>query len=410
MAITVVLVLLAACSSWPANAGSSVQVLGSWTGSEAEIFQQVLQPFQDRTGIRVDYTTTRDLRGAIAEGLADGHPPDLAGLEGPTHLQELASQGALHDIGQAIDLQQYKASVPPAFVEFGSINGRLVGVFIKATVKGLIWFNPRVFRRGTPSSYADLQLLSEPYLRDGTREWCVGLGSKESSGWPGTDLVESFLIHQSGVDAYDRWAAGDLPWTSDEVRAAFAGYGRVVADDAVFGGSEVVLRTQFEAAGEPLFTDPPGCLFLHQASFMPTFLATGGRKPGVDFDFFPFPEIDPANRGAVIGGGDLFGLLTDNPAAAELLAYLVSPEAQSVLVSAGGALSVDRRVTDYPNPLVAREAVILTSATHFRFDASDLMPAAINEAFWRAILDYTAHPDQLEPILQRLEQLRHGGP
>jgi alpha-glucoside transport system substrate-binding protein len=71
---------------------------------------------------------------------------------------------------------------------------------------------------------------------------------------------------------------------------------------------------------------------------------------------------------------------------------------------------VDRRVTDYPNPLVAREAVILTSATHFRFDASDLMPAAINEAFWRAILDYTAHPDQLEPILQRLEQLRHGGP
>jgi alpha-glucoside transport system substrate-binding protein len=410
--ISVLLVgmLLVACGPGPAANRSSVQVLGSWTGREADIFQRVLQPFEVRTGIRVDYTMTRDLRGAIAQAIVDGHPPDLAGLEGPTHLQELAAQGALHDIGDAIDLQRYKASVPPAFVEFGSINSRLVGVFLKATVKGLVWYDPKVFRRGTPSTYADLQVLSEPYLKDGTRQWCVGLASKESSGWPGTDLVETFLIHQSGVEAYDRWTAGDLAWTSDEVRSAFEAYGRIVADDAVFGGPAGALKTDFDAAGDPLFTRPPGCLFLHQASFMPAFFETDGHRAGIDFDFFPFPALQGEQRGSVIGGGDLFGLLTDNPAAAQLLAYLVSPEAQSVLVTAGGALSVDRRVTGYPNDLVRREAALLTGATHFRFDASDLMPAAMNEAFWQAILDFTADQGRLDQILDRLEHVRQGLP
>jgi alpha-glucoside transport system substrate-binding protein len=261
-----------------------------------------------------------------------------------------------------------------------------------------------------PTELADLQFMAEPYLRGETRQWCVGLESKESSGWPGTDLVETFLILQSGVEAYDRWADGDLAWTSDEVRSAFQAYGRIVADDAVFGGPEGVLTTGFEVAGDPLFTDPPGCVFLHQASFMPAFFEADGRQAGVDFDFFPFPEINAANRGSVIGGGDLVGLLSDNPAAAELLAYLLTPEAQSVLVSAGGALSVDRRVTDYPNEVVRREAAMLTSAEHFRFDASDLMPATMNTAFWQAILEFTADQGQLETILTRLERIRQGGP
>ena len=386
---------------------SSVEVLGSWTGSEADAFQAVIQPFMDRTGIRVDYTTTRDLHGAIADGLADGHPPDLAGLEGPAHLQELASNGVLKDLGGAIDLQAYKQSVAPTFIDFGSVNGQLLGVFLKATVKGLIWYDPSVFRRGTPTTLADLQWMSEPYLTGETHQWCVGLASDESSGWPGTDLVESFLIHQSGVSAYDRWVDGELAWTSAEVRRAFQAFGQVVANDAVHGGVEGALTTAFQDAGEPLFSTPPGCLFLHQASFMPTFFEARGWTAGVDFDFFPFPDIEPENQGSVIGAGDLLGLLTDNPAAAQLLRYLASPDAQSIFVAHGGALSVDRRVSKYPNELVRREAALLAGAKRFRFDASDLMPADVNQAFWRAILDFTADQTRLDQILERLDGVRH---
>ncbi len=402
------LIGLAGCQGSAPAAAASVEVLGSWTGSEADAFRAMIRPFEERTGIRVDYVTTRDLHGSLADRLAKGDPPDLAGLNGPAHLRELTAAGALRSLGDVIDLPDYKRWVAPTFVDLGSVNGELRGVFLKATVKGLIWYNPKVFRRGVPGTFSDLQWMADQYF-DTARQWCVGLASEESSGWPGTDLIESFLIHQSGVEAYDRWVDGSLPWSSAEVRAAFQAYGRVVADDAVYGGAAGALATPFQDAGDPLFTDPPGCLLLHQGSFMPAFFDADGHTAGVDYDFIPFPEMNPQHHGAVIGGGDLFGMFTDNGAAAELMRYLVSVKAQEVLVSQGGALSVDQRVDAYPNDLVRREAAMLTSADHFRFDGSDMMPAASNAAFWKAVLDFTRDQSQLDAILQRLDRIRAGG-
>jgi hypothetical protein len=38
------------------------------------------------------------------------------------------------------------------------------------------------------------------------------------------------------------------------------------------------------------------------------------------------------------------------------------------------------------------------------------MPAAMNEAFWQAILDFTADQGRLDQILDRLEHVRQGLP
>ena len=57
-----------------------------------------------------------------------------------------------------------------------------------------------------------------------------------------------------------------------------------------------------------MFERPPGCLFLHQGSFIPTFFDQQELKPGRDYDFFPFPRFDEGGSELVIGGGDLFGM------------------------------------------------------------------------------------------------------
>jgi alpha-glucoside transport system substrate-binding protein len=180
----------------------------------------------------------------------------------------------------------------------------------------------------------------------------------------------------------------------------------VAADHAVHGGVAAALETDFRDAGDALFTSPPGCLFLHQASFMPAFWQDAGLRPGRDYDFFPFPEMSPEHSGAVIGAGDLFGLFTADPAAEELLEYLVSQEAQTLWVSAGGALSVHRNVTEYPDAVAAKAAAMLAGADRFRFDASDLMPGALNAAFWQGVLDYSEDPSLLPGILADLEAER----
>ena len=399
-------VLASACAQAPARLGGTVRVLGAWEGTERDAFLAVVAPFEAKTGIDVTYTSTRDLRGMIAEGRARHDPPDIAGLEGPAHMRELATGGALRDLTRAIDVQAYKADVAPTFIELGTVDGKLVGAFLKATVKGLLWFDPQALRMGLPESFTELKSMARTKQREPTREWCVGLESKEASGWPGTDWIETFLLHQAGLATYDRWVGGQLPWTSDEVRRAFEAFGQIVAPDAVFGGVDGALRTSFGSAGEPLFADPPGCLLMLQGSFMPAFFEAAGRRPGVDFDFMPFPEMGRATAGEVIGAGDLLGLLTDRPDAAALMDYLVGAEAQQTLVGRGGALSVNRRVSTYPNEVAAREAGLLSAASHFRFDGSDLMPAPLNTAFRHAVLDFTRDQSLLPRILAGLERIR----
>lgn len=383
--------------------GGSVRVVGSWEGPEEASFMAMIAPFEERTGTRVEYTSTRDLQGIIQRGVAAGDPPDVAGLPGPAFMRRLARSGDLMDLAAVIDVSKYKAETIPAFVEFGTIDGKLVGVFIKSTVKGLLWYNRDVWSLGSPHSWDDLLAAVRVAATPPTRPWCVGLESGATTGWPGTDWIEDFLLRQSGPAAYDQWVAGSLPWTSPEVKQAFRFYGHIVADGAVYGGASAALTTYFAVAGRPLFTEPPGCLFLHQGSFMAPFLSDDPAQLSPNFDFLPFPDINPRYAGSLIGAGDLFGMIRDTPQARELIRYLITPEAQSIWVKRGGALSGNMRVDTYPDAISARQAQLLASASHFRFDASDAMPDEMGGAFWQAVLDFTRDQDRLDQILTHLD-------
>jgi len=384
----------------------TVTVIGTWGGDEEEAFRQMVAPFEDRTGITVEYTGTRDLNAVLTTGVASGVLPDLAGLPGPGQMREFAEAGALVPLDDIIDIDKYKAETSPAFVDLGTVDGKVVGVFIKAAVKGLIWYNPNVYTGDVPATWDELERIADQTATGDMRPWCVGLESGAASGWPATDWIEDFVLRQSGPDVYDAWVAGELPWTSPEIRQAFEAYGRVVAEDRTYGGTNYVLNTNFGSAANPMFADEPGCLFHHQASFITAFFENEAGATPDEYDFFRMPDINPQYAGALTGAGDLFGMFHDTPEARELMRYLVTAEAQSIWVGIGGALSGNTTVDNYPDDISARSAQMLGEATVFRFDASDLMPEAMNNAFWTEVLNYTQNPDQLDQILARLDEVR----
>ena len=403
-------VLLGACTGAQTAttliAGGTVRVVGVWGGAERESFFAMVKPFEERTGIKVEYTGTRDLNALLWRGIARKELPDVAGIPGPGQMAEFAQVGALRDLTGVVDVARYKAETVPAFVDLGTVDGKLVGVFIRANVKGLMWFNPKVYALGPASTYEELLRKANQAARGQTKRWCIGLESGEASGWPATDWIEDILLRQSGPDIYSDWVAGKVKWTSPEVRKAFESFGAVVSPAAAFGGTERILATNFGEAGNPLFADPPGCVFHHQASFMTEFFRREAGARADEIDFFPFPTIDPRYEGAVIGAGDLFGMFNDTPQAREFMKYLVTPEAQSLWVSRGGALSGNSKVTEYPDDLSRRAANVLLNAKVFRFDASDMMPEAMNDAFWSATLDFTRDQNRLDDILNRLDAVQ----
>jgi len=172
-----------------------------------------------------------------------------------------------------------------------------------------------------------------------------------------------------------------------------------------FGGGTNAVATKFDLAGDPLFASPPGCEFLHQASFITGLGKFAKAKAGTDYNFFPFPAINDQFKSAVEGAGDLFGMFHETPAAKSLMKYLVTAPAQDIWVKAGGALSANKNATDYPDDISKRSAAILSKATSFVFDASDNMPTAMNAAFWTHMVSLTGGKETVDQALAALQKV-----
>lgn len=394
--------------------GGTVSVLGTWGGSEQESFLAMVKPFEDQTGIRVEYTGTRDLNAVLTTRVQGGNPPDLAGLPGPGPMAEFARSGKLIDLGGVLDMGAMKDQYSDDWLKLAQVDGKQVGIFIKAALKGPIWYDPKYFSQvsggNPPKTWDELMALSQKIADAGTAPWCIGLESGAASGWPGTDWLEDIVLRQAGPDVYDKWYKGEIKWTSPEIKKAWETWGRIVGNDKmVFGGKQYMLSTNFGNAADVMFANPPKCYMTHQASFITDFFVKNNPslKPEQDFTLFPFPDIDSKYSGAQEVAGDLFGMFKDTPQARALIKYLTTPEAQAIWVKRGGALTPNKKVAldSYPDQLSRQMAQALTSAKSVRFDASDLMPEAVNNAFFKAVLDFVQNPGNLDGILANLDRV-----
>ena len=352
--------------------GDTVTVIGTWGGSEQEAFLKMVAPWEQQTGAKIKYTGTRDINTVLTTGVASGVLPDVAGLPGPGQMTEYANSGALKPLDDVLDISTYQSETAPALVELGKTEGKVFGVFIKAAIKGLTWYNPKAhdYAATPPKTWDELKTQATANKGQAQAIWCLGLESGAASGWPGTDWIEDLVLRTAGPDVYTQWYQGKVKWTDPAIKSAFQMYATDVVAN-MYGGGRTAVATNFANAGDPLFASPPGCEFLHQASFITGLGAFPQKAAGTDYNFFPFPDINPQFAGAVVGAGDLFGMFKDTPAAKSLMKYLVTAQAQDVWVKIGGALSANKKATGYPDDVSKRSAEVLANAKIFQFDASD---------------------------------------
>ena len=395
--------------------GGKVTVLGVWGGTELDTFNAMVKPFQERTGVQVEFEATRDLDAVLTTRVAAGNPPDLAVLPSPGKMADLARQGKLVDLGGVLDVGAMKKSYAQGWLDLGSVDGKLVGIFPKADLKGLIWYNPKVLKAAglsaNPKTFADLMSEANAAAAKGVTAFAIGIESGAASGWVGTDWLESIFLKTYGPAKYKQWYEGKLSWTSPELKSVFQTWGQIVGNPKLcYGGSQYTLSTNFGTAFTPLFENPPKAYFHFQATFIQGFIAKQfpALKAGEDFNFFPLPPIKPEYTKSAEISGDLVGMFRKTPQSAAFIEYLTSPEAQSFWVKGGNGLSPNRNVplTDYPNALSKDAAQILTAAEYTVFDASDMMPSKMNTAFWSGIVSFVSNPGDLDRILSELDSVR----
>ena len=67
-------------------------------------------------------------------------------------------------------------------------------------------------------------------------------------------------------------------------------------------------------------------------------------QAGTDFNFFPFPTINPTYAGAVTGGADMIFAMKDNNGTRQFMQFMSTAEAQTIWIKQGGASSVNKSV------------------------------------------------------------------
>jgi alpha-glucoside transport system substrate-binding protein len=393
-----------ACSM--VEADEPLTVLASWTGAEETAFKQVLKGFEDETGIKVNYTGTRALNQVLQADVQKGQPPDIAVLPSPGELAKYVSGEYVHDVDGILG-DNPEASYSAQWLALLKVKtGKIQAIPVKADLKSIVWYNPVTFGYPPPKTWDELTAITGSLRARGVAPWCVGMGATPASGWPGTDWIEDILLHQSGPELYRRWSSGDLAWDSDEVKRAWTTWGEMVTTPgSVRGGTTAALLTEFGDAGRGMFAGPPSCMMEHQGSFMLGSYRNQGL-PGRNFAYFPFPASAANPKGASEVSADLAAMFRSSDRARRFMAYLADERGQKVWPSLGSAFSANKKVNGYADDVSNQIAERLTAENTLCFDASDLMPATLSDAFSRAALEYLGDPASLDSLLDSLEKVR----
>jgi len=384
-----------------------ISIMAIWGGEEQASFQAVIDGFTELyPNVEVKYTSGGDnLAPLLSTAVEGGNPPDIAAVGQPGLMKGFADQGAIQPID---DLRSAIVdNFGEAVADAGAVEGTQYGVMFKGANKSTVWYNVPSFDEAgvtAPETWEELNETAGTLKAAGITPYSVGV----DVGWPMTDLFENIYIRSAGEEMYDQLAAHEIPWTDQSVKDALTIMADVVGDPGnMVGGTDGALQTEMPDSVAKVFTDSPEAAMVIIGDFAPGVVETT-LEPETGFNVFTFPSVEGSGP-AVVGGGDLFIEFKDNPAADAFLEYLTTPDAATIWASRGGFSSPNKNIdiSVYPDEITRTTAGALADADIFRFDMSDLQPAAFGgtpgQGLFKAFTDFVANPDDIDGITQQME-------
>jgi alpha-glucoside transport system substrate-binding protein len=390
-------------------AGTTVVVDGPFTDVDEVLFNESMTPFEEATGIDVNYIGNKEFEGSISIRVDAGDAPDIADFPQPGLLASFVRQGQIIDPTTWMPEDWLRQQYNQSWLDMSNIGGQSAGVWHRFNGKSLVWYPKDDWDAAgyeIPETWDDMITLMDTIVADGDTPWCVGIESGAATGWTATDWMEEVMLRTTSLENYDKWTTGELPFASPEVKNAAETIGQIWQnDDYVFGGQAAIVSTFFGDAPAPMFEDPPGCWLHKQGNFITGFFPEG-VEAGVDYDFFYLPPIDEAYGKPFLVAGDIMAQFNERPEVNALMEYFTTPQSAGGWLANGGALAAHQTATPdmYGADLERGIAELVTEATSFRFDGSDLMPGEVGAgSFWKGMTDWVSGAADLDTVLAEID-------
>jgi alpha-glucoside transport system substrate-binding protein len=386
---------------------TTVKIYSPIRDVEADALIKAWETFEVCTGITIAYEATAD--DDLPDRAKAGNAPDLAFIYQPGLLASMARSGALKPASAALN-----ANVDKYFSvdwkRYGSVDGKLYGAPIDAQVKSLVWYSPKYFAANgytVPQTWDEMLALSDRIANDGIKPWCAGIEEGDATGWPATDWLEDALLRTAGATVYDEWVEHKIPFDDPRVVAALDRVGTILKNpkyvNGGYGGVDSIATTGSKEGGLPILQHT--CAMHRQASFY-SWPATAKVAEDGDIYAFYLPPVDASAGRPVLGSGTFAAAFVDRPEVQAFAAYLATPDFANRRAISGDVASANKELDKslLATPIAALSATLLADpAATFRFDGSDMMPAAVGAGtFWTGMTAWIKG-DSSATALHRIE-------
>ncbi len=272
--------------------GTQVSVYSPIREPEASEQMASYEPFEECTGVTVNYEGSAEFEAQIVVRVQSGNPPDIAIFPQPGLLQTV-----VRDTGAVVPApDETVANVDEWFAEdwkaYGTVDDAFYAAPLGSNSKSFVWYNPSVFADAgyeVPETWEDMIALSDQIVTDGGKPWCAGIGSGDATGWPATDWMEDVMLRENGPEVYDQWVNHEIPFNDPQVAAVLERVGTILKNpdyvNAGIGDIPTIASTTFQDGGLPVLS---GDRFMHrQASFYQAQWPEG-TEVSADGDVFAF--------------------------------------------------------------------------------------------------------------------------
>ncbi len=372
--------------------GTTVGIYATIVAPEDQPYIDAMKPFEECTGATVKYEGSKEFEAQVIVRVQSGNPPDIAIFPQPGLLQQIVdSTGSVKPLQQ--DTKDLQAQFyPQDWIDYGTINGIQFAVPNNADFKSLVWYSPTYFNENgytVPTTWAELTALTEQIAAKGEKPWCIGIKSGEATGWQITDWLEEYVLRTAGPDVYDQWVTHEVKFSDPPIAEALKQVGDLIKNEkyvnAGLGNVATIASTEFNDVA-PLIQSGQCALSRQAANFDANF-KSAKIGPDGDINAFYFPPITTDFGQVVLGGGTFWAAFADRPEVNALMYYLTTPDFSNTRAQAGSWISANLglQASSVPSPVQQTALTVLQNPdTVFRFDASDLMPAAVgSDAEWK---------------------------
>lgn len=406
--LLVALLMLAACNQNPAAnrqpERSSITFLHYFTDSlsggiadMAKVFNSQNSTF-DLKPIPLDHES---FKTSIKQNLETGNPPDLysywAGARTASvveYLEPIDDVWAINKLDQRFTPTTVKAAC--------EYNGKKYFIPLTQHYIGF-FYNKRVFdtlNLKPPKTWKEFLVVCDRLKSGGKIP--IALGAKEK--WPAQFWFDLILLRTAPYEFREQLMKGEADYQDQKVSEVLRIWSNLV-QKGYFNPKPNDLSWD-SGANELVFSGKAGMTLM--GTWVIGYFNDANHKwvAGRDYDFFPFPEINPAIP--VVSIGPIDGIIVpkksaNKDGAKKALVFFTDAEPQKAMSQGSGAIAPSLTVpASYYGDIQQRVIKEITHSSHFAFAYDLSTPPAVAELGLNAFSEFLEFPTEYLSIQKRL--------